>query len=657
MPDLAPDEQQFLRVMKERDGNARTALSPDENAFVAKMHRELPIAATGRGEVIPDWDARREALDTLTNGALSGKNAQTRASQRAWTKQNPELSTALRNLTEPTLSFLVTSGAGLAVLGAADAFGVPALGRFLTGTASGGRGLGGFATRLASRATVGAGQGALDNVLYPSDTMDTRQSAVMGAGINALTGGMIPHSAISSDTANLARRYIAQGMPLHTSQIPGAPLASRVLAKLLHVGRQDAPMLTRKMLESMGSSADALTQNEINAQRGVLGSQLDNIAQNAPAITRANSGIHGALANIYREAHSANGLLSEPDELRKIDFHLGNIVDHLNRGGVTGGALQAMTTQKSALSRLAGSNTSASRFAGDIKDALYDSLAQASPNDAQALSLARNRWRNSYVLENLLGNKNAVDTDGTINPKYLFQAVSQRYGNPQKASQIAAGVGNPIDIGTLAEGANAFKSQPGITLGGATRTGVGMLGALGVAGLAEHEGLPMLETALEHPELSLPLAAAGATQLMGGGLANTTTGRNMLLSRAASGNFPLFGGANPLIPLAHSYLMTNNAQRNGLAKLRIRVRRLPGEAWKRLGEMKNVLPRPARDFQHDASLGQDTREHGKDRVLVALRRGGKPLAVGLFFATLLEHRFRSVNDLEESPRRAPGRGR
>src|SRR6185312_10111965 len=153
----------------------------------------------------------------------------------------------------------------------------------------GGRGLGGFATRLASRATVGAGQGALDNVLYPSDTMDTRQSAVMGAGINALTGGMIPHSAISSDTANLARRYIAQGMPLHTSQIPGAPLASRVLAKLLHVGRQDAPMLTRKMLASMGSSADALTQNEINAQRGVLGSQLDNIAQNAPAITRANS--------------------------------------------------------------------------------------------------------------------------------------------------------------------------------------------------------------------------------------------------------------------------------------------------------------------------------------------------------------------------------
>src|SRR5678810_1434730 len=68
------------------------------------------------------------------------------------------------------------------------------------------------------------------------------------------------------------------------------------------------------------------------------------------------------------------------------------------------------------------------------------------------------------------------------------------------------------------------------------------------------------------------------------------------------------------------------------------ARALPGLAWQRLGEMKNVLPRTAGNLQHNAPLGQNPRKDIEYRAFVALRRVGEPFPVGLLFATLLEHR-------------------
>src|SRR6185436_7058143 len=84
-------------------------------------------------------------------------------------------------------------------------------------------------------------------------------------------------------------------------------------------------------------------------------------------------------------------------------------------------------------------------------------------------------------------------------------------------------------------------------------------------------------------------------------------------------------------------LFLPDAQRNGLAKFRIRIGRLPREARKRLGEMNDVLSRTAGYLQHNAPGGQNARENIEYRAFVALCRGEEPFPVSLLLATLPKH--------------------
>jgi len=77
-------------------------------------------------------------------------------------------------------------------------------------------------------------------------------------------------------------------------------------------------------------------------------------------------------------------------------------------------------------------------------------------------------------------------------------------------------------------------------------------------------------------------------------------------------------------------------RRNRLTQIRIRIGRLPSEAWERPGEMNDVLPGTAGDLKHHAPSGQNARKDIKNRALVALGRADKPLAVCSFFTALLK---------------------
>jgi hypothetical protein len=81
-----------------------------------------------------------------------------------------------------------------------------------------------------------------------------------------------------------------------------------------------------------------------------------------------------------------------------------------------------------------------------------------------------------------------------------------------------------------------------------------------------------------------------------------------------------------------------DAPGNGFSKLRVRIGRLPGKAWERLGEMDDVLSRAAGDLQHNASLGQNARKDLEYWALVAFRRWNGPFPISCPGAALLEHR-------------------
>ena len=183
------------------------------------------------------------------------------------------------------------------------------------------------------------------------------------------------------------------------------------------------------------------------------------------------------------------------------------------------------------------------------------------PDEEQAVRLAQNQWTNAAKLERIM--KDSQSSEGLVDPSVVLRHVQSntaRYPMGLNASQAAAYAGNPTDIGTLAEGANAFVRQPSSAFAHGAALGLGGIGM----GALEFAG-PHLEHIVPYAGLAAPATAAyGAA----GGLMNNPLYMNLLLrggagplgnplipaaqqlygNKAASGAGPLLAGSNPLIP-------------------------------------------------------------------------------------------------------------
>ena len=159
------------------------------------------------------------------------------------------------------------------------------------------------------------------------------------------------------------------------------------------------------------------------------------------------------------------------------------------------------------------------------------------PDEEQAVRLAQNQWTNAAKLERIM--KDSQSSEGLVDPSVVLRHVQSntaRYPMGLNASQAAAYAGNSTDIGTLAEGANAFVRQPSSAFAHGAALGLGGIGM----GALEFAG-PHLEHIVPYAGLAAPATAAyGAA----GGLMNNPLYMNLLLRGGAG---PL---GNPLIPAA-----------------------------------------------------------------------------------------------------------
>lgn len=453
--------------------------------------------------------------------------------------------------------------AGRALRGLAERVGLPAVGRFLTGAAGG-------IARLPSLATSGAIQGAASagvNRLF-GDQTPLSTAAAVGAGVNALTGGIgraLFGSEISQEAAQRAQGAIAAGVPLRTGNIPGASFAARLAGKLSGATRPDLQAYTRSIMKSVGSDADILSGETLAAAKARLQGdpgnlaagipptlgEFDRIAQRAKPITWTSApGLRRELADILAEAQNKYGLMQNPDEMRRVLGQVQNVYDAVNAGGLTGEQLQAITAGTSALSSLASGGTAGSYLGTRLKRALYNAAAQADPETARALSLARNQYRNIAMLEPKV--EQLTDASGLVDPVKLGARIRGSYGNFEAASRAGAAAGAPGDLGALGEAGARFGQQPvgkpSLTAAIGLGTGAATLGAEELAG-----GFPLWEALASHPLMGLG-ATAGMLGTLGttlpvGAAQNTRFMTNLLLARAARGAGGPLAGANPLVGL------------------------------------------------------------------------------------------------------------
>lgn len=433
----------------------------------------------------------------------------------------------------------VLAAKGLTALG--RAVGLPAAARFLTGTASG---LAKWPSLIAS----GGLQGALTsgiNRLFGEET-PTGPAAAVGAVVNPLTHGIgssLFGSNISPDTARLAQRYVASGVPLQAYQVPGASKAAAVagrvgtlpvalLRKLTGASSSDVQNLTASVMKTLGSPSRTLTADSLEAAQDAIGARLESIAQGAGNLKDAR--LHFDTLAAWQRAQ-AN--LLDPAALDKFN----RVTDPIfNAADISGNGYQELTQKGSRLWQ-ALRDPALAPYASDLRSALDDALERAAPGSLPELRLARNQYRNSKIIENNPRMWN--ETTGMVDPSAFASAIMKKsgYQGTGKAALASDAAGQPVNIGTLAEGAQTFAPQ-GPSMG---KLAAGATAGAGLLGFGELEGLPLIEYLGGHPALTLGL---GGTLAGVGALQNTQAFTNWLLARAAAGKGPLLGGANLLIP-------------------------------------------------------------------------------------------------------------
>lgn len=348
--------------------------------------------------------------------------------------------------------------------------------------------------------------------------------AVIGKGL----GGF----GIDQYTANLAQKAINMGIPLRAGQIAGNPFirtADDVVSRIPGsgaAGQQEAIQtgINRALANEMGTSAERITPDVMDATKQRLGQTFDAVAQATPVINAQP--LLGTFADIEHEASSAL-----PDsEYQPIQKQMQNILNMVDEGGnITGEQYQNLTRKGSPLMNVLNSNSSNVKFyAGQVRNALDGAMQASAPPEAQqALTQARYQYKVMKTIEPLV----EKSSTGNINPTLLMGAVRGSFGN-----MAYNGAGN---MGDLARIGQMIKPPPnsgtperlavlGALTGGA---GSGIIGAL-------HS--PVDAAIGLGGAVGVPLAARGANMLL-----NNSMMRNALINQALGKTAPR--AINPLV--------------------------------------------------------------------------------------------------------------
>jgi hypothetical protein len=493
-----------------------------DHALTQLPSEDLPV--TSSGEALPDWDVGRHFVDAATSGRATGSHDSTAVARAKaeWTQAHPgeAWNAAVAGKVLPAVLAATALGRGARALS-------PELGAALTGA-----GGGAWPLRALSGIVSGTWQSATPALYDPEMRENLERNMLTGGAIGGAISVLAAplRSSISPEIAELARRYMAQGVPLRTANIPGSPPAARIMAKVLGMAHPDLQALTRRIMAATGSNAELMNNETTSAALDAAGDRLNQSAQRIPYHI-GDSTLSDEFRATAQQAHE--GLAGQPEKYRQMAAVAGPIYRAIQQGNLDGTVYQNLTQRGSALSN-AQRDPLLGQYANQFRTSLDDALERNAGDEAANIRLARNQYRNAIIADKLKDNET-----GIANPAKLFSLVKQNYGGTGEASETAANAGNPVDIGTLAGGASQFSRNlsagPHITPG--TGMGIGILAG-------EHGGNFLSGLAENHPILASGLGALTLPYSLGGALLNTETGTNMLL-RGGPGFV-----ANPIIPFA-----------------------------------------------------------------------------------------------------------
>lgn len=364
------------------------------------------------------------------------------------------------------------------------------------------RGVAGTAPTVAtSPAPVGQqlATGAAAGVIVPPVLSAAGKAGVTAAGLNAIE--------TSPEVRALADKAINDyGIPLRASQL-GAASGDRALgvkdSNLISAAgsgfgknnMEQQRAFTRAAASTLGGDETTLTPEAMDAARQRIGAKFDVAAQKTGVA--ADDQLISDLAQVGSQAREL-GL--DPAQREALDIHIGKIADLVARnrdtGVIPGDAYQALTRQDSTLSKvIRGPNGAFSDLASDIRSALNDAVARASPPEERAnLTQARFEWKNLKTLQPLA---EKAGPDGLISPRLLLSRVASQFPD------FAYGGGDKL--GDLARIGKAFMTEPSQS-GTAPRA----------AEIIQRNRIPLaistpgaVAAAFQHPEMTAEFLAGG----------------------------------------------------------------------------------------------------------------------------------------------------
>jgi hypothetical protein len=421
----------------------------------------------------------------------------------------------------------------------------------------------GVANPLAAAALsggTGAGLSAADVAARGGNAEDVKNSALWGGGLGAaapLIGqgvaafgrgvGNATIGTLPEETAQLAERARAMGIPVNTGQMsesPGVRFTSSALNKLPFsgAGADTAAIqagVNRNVAKTIGEDAEKLTPKVMNTARLRIGGYFDTVA---------NSTDLNADAALMTDIHAAlneAGLVISKGEYEPLIHNVQNILDKVDRntGKISGAQYQALTKTNSPLDKLTDSeNSNVSFYANKIKSALDEALSRSAPPEMQdLLTTAKRQWASLKTIQPLV----AKAPTGDISSSLLAGAVNRQTGNG-----MAFGRGG--DLGEIARIGQKFLKEPPSS-GTAERSLVynALSGGAGAGGVASYLANPDV---FHNPALLTGLATGVGVAGLGRGMGSALRSNwmaNQLLNRslraAPLSTTPTAGVSNALV--------------------------------------------------------------------------------------------------------------
>ena len=254
------------------------------------------------------------------------------------------------------------------------------------------------------------------------------------------------------------------GVPVTAGQEVGANRLVRSLEGSMSPSEEQMQALTRAAMSKIGSTADEITAETLNAARSRIGGVFDDVTSSLPRnIDPTAMPVASQLDDI---AQKYARLVGSGQKVQVIDNIVARFDDALQGGAqIDAGDIMSWRSDLSALTRSTDPHTrDAAIDALEVIDDLIEANLRATGNidDVARLSTARQQYRDLLGLESAAGTASSAVAGGLLTPDALRQGI-------QGQGRAAYVQGQRGDIGELTRAAQSLLKPMPTTLAGGGR--------------------------------------------------------------------------------------------------------------------------------------------------------------------------------------------